>query len=139
MGRIWAAHGPHGFDLVCILAGLGVAGKSTTLDQVFEKAPPAGFKPAHTAPESVAVLAADLHKCALGGSGGARTVHRPSRRGLRPVHDDLPVAVTILRKAAAAVEEVVPAKGRSRLSPSRPLTEAMAIGPAPNAGSPPRW
>ena len=54
------------------------------------------------------MLAADLHKHALGGSGGARMGHRSSRRGLRPVHDDRPVAVKILRKAAAAVEEVVP-------------------------------
>ena len=46
---------PCEFDLVHVLAGQKVAVVPIMIDQVFEKAPPAGFEPAHTAPEAVAL------------------------------------------------------------------------------------
>jgi len=39
LGRVWAAHGPRGFDLVRALAGQSVAVVSMVFDQLFEKAP----------------------------------------------------------------------------------------------------
>jgi hypothetical protein len=46
---------PYEFDLVRVLAGQKVAVVPMAIDQVFEKASPAGFEPAHTAPEWVSV------------------------------------------------------------------------------------
>jgi hypothetical protein len=55
LSRVWAAYGPRGFDLVRVLAGQSIAIVSMVFDRIFEKAPPAGFEPAHTAPEAVAL------------------------------------------------------------------------------------
>src|SRR5216684_7118531 len=62
LGSLWAAYGPRRFQAVCVSAGQSVALALRVFDRVFEKAPPAGFEPAHTAPECISLHAFYLQK-----------------------------------------------------------------------------
>jgi len=62
LGSFWAAYGPRRFQAVCVSAGHSLVTQLRPIDGVFEKAPPAGFEPAHTAPECIAVHAFYLRR-----------------------------------------------------------------------------
>jgi len=49
--------------------------RGNSIDQVFENAPPAGFEPAHTAPEVAALQTSDLREHARGASVRSRIGH----------------------------------------------------------------
>src|SRR5260370_12053625 len=80
LGSFWAAYGPRRFQAVCVSAGHSVALDSGVFDRVFGKAPPAGFEPAHTAPECTALHASYLQKRHFHGRLGRVWAARASQR-----------------------------------------------------------
>jgi hypothetical protein len=90
---VLGAHGARALDLVHVSAGQSVAYRKKWIDRVFEKGPPAGFEPAHTAPEWTPACRPELRKriysWSLGGKWGTgrfRVVRRggPGHHGSWP-------------------------------------------------------